>query len=261
MSIHTDEPSNEPGNEPGIEPGNDNVRLAKRVADIVPCSRADAERYIAGGWVDVDGVVAEDPAMRVRADQAVTLLPGAEPVEPAPVTIVLHKPAGLDMAGALALVTPETLSTLPGKVPGAAPRFLRRHLHKLEPVMLLEREASGLLVLTQDWRIARRLVDDADRVEQEYVAEVLGAIAENGLQRLNGSIRFSGKPTVPVKVSWQSEARLRLAGKGMRAGQVAVMCSAVGLSVAALRRLRIGRVALGPLPEGQWRYLHEVEKF
>jgi 23S rRNA pseudouridine2604 synthase len=237
----------------------DAVRLAKRVADLVPCSRADAERYIAGGWVSVDGAVTEDPATRVMPGQAVTLLPGATADDPAPVTILLHKPAGLDLAAALALIAPETLVTMQGR--GQPQRFLRRHLHKLAPVMPLELDASGLLVLTQDWRVARRLVDDADRVEQEYVAEVLGAIAEDGLQRLNGSVRFNGKPTTPVKVSWQSEARLRLAGKGMRAGQVAVMCAAVGLSVKSLRRLRIGKVALGPLPAGQWRYLSDVEKF
>ena len=85
------------------------IRLAKRVADTVPCSRGEAERYIAGGWVSVDGALAEDPAMRVNPEQAVALLPGAEPVEPAPVTILLHKPAGLDLDGALALLSSETL--------------------------------------------------------------------------------------------------------------------------------------------------------
>jgi 23S rRNA pseudouridine2604 synthase len=231
------------------------IRLAKRVAEVVPCSRGEAERYIAGGWVTVDGAIVEDPATRVTAQQAVALLPGAEPVEPAPVTILLHKPAGVDAAGALALIVPETLAASPNA------RFLRRHLSRLSVVTPLEPEASGLLVLSQDWRVTRRLVEDADRIEQEYVAEVTGAIAGDGLARLNASMRVQGRATAPLKASWQSEARLRLAGKDIRSGQVAAMCAEVGLAVAALRRLRIGRVALGPLPQGHWRYLHGTERF
>jgi 23S rRNA pseudouridine2604 synthase len=231
------------------------IRLAKRVAEIVPCSRGEAERYIAGGWVTVDGAVVEDPATRVAPAQAVALLPGAQPVEPAPVTILLHKPAGVDAAGALALIVPETLAA------GGSTRFLRRHLARLTVVTPLEPEASGLLVLSQDWRVTRKLVEDGARVEQEYVAEVTGAIADDGLSRLNAGMRVQGRATVPLKASWQSEARLRLAGKDIRPGQVAAMCAEVGLTVKSLRRLRIGRVALGQLPSGRWRYLHETERF
>jgi 23S rRNA pseudouridine2604 synthase len=231
------------------------IRLAKRVAEIVPCSRGEAERYIAGGWVTVDGAVAEDPATRVTPAQAVALLPGAQPVEPAPVTILLHKPAGVDAAGALALIAPETLAA------GGDTRFLRRHLARLTVVTPLEPEASGLVVLSQDWRVTRKLVEDGARVEQEYVAEVTGAIVDDGLSRLNAGMRVQGRATVPLKASWQSEARLRLAGKDIRPGQVAAMCAEVGLTVTSLRRLRIGRVALGQLPAGRWRYLHETERF
>jgi len=233
----------------------DGIRLAKRVAEIVPCSRGEAERYIAGGWVTVDGDVVEDPATRVTPAQAVALLPGAQPVDPAPVTILLHKPAGVDAAGALALIAPETLAA------GGNTRFLRRHLARLTVVTPLEPEASGLLVLSQDWRVTRKLVEDGARIEQEYVAEVTGAILEDGLSRLNASMRVQGRATVPLKASWQSEARLRLAGKDVRPGQMAAMCGEVGLTVTSLRRLRIGRVALGQLPVGRWRYLHETERF
>lgn len=227
------------------------VRLAKRVAEIVPCSRAEAERYIAGGWVSVDGVVLEDPATRVTPAQAVALLPGAEPTDPAPVTILLHKPAGVDAAGALALLAPENLAA---HAPGA-PRFLKRHLARLSAVAPLATAASGLLVLSQDWRVTRKLVQDGDRIEHEYVAEVSGAIVEHGLARLNAGGAY------PIKASWQSEGRLRFAGKGIEAGRIADLCAGVGLAVTSLRRLRIGRVALSGLPAGQWRYLGEFERF
>jgi 23S rRNA pseudouridine2604 synthase len=229
------------------------IRLAKRVAEVVPCSRAEAERYIAGGWVSVDGIVAEDPATRVTPVQAVVLLPGAEPVEPTPVTILLNKPAGIDAAAALALITPEHLA-VQGQGQGAQ-RFLKRHLAKLSSVTPLAATASGLLVFSQDWRVTRKLVDDGDRIEHEYVAEVSGAINEGGLARLNMGGAY------PLKASWQSEGRLRFAGKGVDAGRIADLCAGVGLTLTALRRLRIGRVSLAGLPAGQWRYLGEFERF
>jgi 23S rRNA pseudouridine2604 synthase len=230
----------------------DAIRLAKRVAETVPCSRAEAERYIAGGWVSVDGGVIDDPATRVMPQQRVELLPGATAEEPQPVTILLHKPAGLHGKAALDSLQPDMLfQTETGQ------RFLKRHLNKLTPAMPLEAMASGLVVFSQDWRVLRKLGQDSDRIEQEYVAEVSGAIVEDGLARLNRG----GKPNAPIKASWQSEARLRFAGKGIVPGQIEALCADVGLQVKALRRLRIGRVALSSLPVGQWRYLKDIEKF
>ncbi|WP_296948167.1 RNA pseudouridine synthase [uncultured Massilia sp.] len=225
------------------------VRLAKRVADVVPCSRAEAERYIAGGWVEVDGVAVEDPATRVAPGQAVTLQAGAQAVEPLPVTILLHKPAGVDAAGALALLAPAAQE--------GTQRFLKRHLAKLVPAMPLETAASGLLVFSQDWRVLRKLVEDGARIEHEYVVEVGGHVSNEALERLNAP---AGR-AAPPKVSRQSEARLRIAGKAIRPGQVEAMCAAAGLAVVGLRRLRVGKVALAGLPVGRWRYAGEHEKF
>ena len=230
----------------------DGIRLAKRVAELAACSRADAERYIAGGWVSVDGEVVDEPATRVLPAQQVALLPGATAEEPQPVTILLHKPAGLHGKAALDSLQADTLFRT-----GHGHRFLKRHLTKLTPAMPLEAMASGLVVFSQDWRVLRKLGQDSDRIEQEYVAEVTGAIVEDGLARLNKG----GKPNSPIKASWQSEARLRFAGKGIVPGQIEALCAQVGLEVKALRRLRIGRVALSGLPVGQWRYLKDAERF
>jgi 23S rRNA pseudouridine2604 synthase len=117
------------------------------------------------------------------------------------------------------------------------------------------------LIYTQDFRVARKLIDDAERVEQEYVVEVAGTIAEGGLALLNHGLKFSGKPIAPMKVSWQNETRLRFALKGVRPGQIAHMVEAVGLSVVSMKRLRIGRISMAGVPVGQWRYLHEYERF
>ena len=239
------------------------IRLAKRVAEIAACSRAEAERYIAGGWVSVDGSVEEEPATRVTAAQQVALLAGAKAEEPAPVTILLHKPAGfnsgvgvrgtpaIECLGAATLVQAEH-----GKM-----RFLKRHLARLTLTSPLETDASGLVVYTQDFRVARKLVDDGARVEQEYVVEVEGRIREGGLALLNHGLSFNGKPLAPMKVSWQNETRLRFALKGVRPGQIDHMCREVGLTVTDMKRIRIGRISMASLPVGQWRYLHEYERF
>ena len=228
--------------------GDDAVRLAKRVAELRGCSRAEAERYIAGGWVTVDGALVEDPATRVSPGQAVAVLPGATAIEPLPVTILLHKPADIDAgAGALALITPETL-VQEGR---GGQRFLRRHLNKLTLATPLAREASGLVVYSQDWRVLRKLVDDASRIEQEYVVEVEGEIAGEGLAGLNRHF----------KASWQNETRLRVAGKNVGAGKIEAACAGVELQVRSIRRLRVGRIPLASLPAGHWRYLPDTERF
>ena len=239
------------------------IRLAKRVAELVPCSRAEAERYIAGAGVTVDGVVVEDPATRVQPSQSVVVLPGASAEEAPPVTILLHKPegmnAGVGMRGANALecLSAETL------VAGGhgQPRFLKRHLARLTLCTPLETDASGLLVYSQDFRVVRKLLDDGERVEHEYVVDVAGGIREGGLALLNHGLTFNGKPVNPMKVSWQSEGRLRFAAKGVRPGQLEHMCAAVGLTVTDIKRLRVGRMSMGGLPAGQWRYLTDYERF
>jgi 23S rRNA pseudouridine2604 synthase len=239
------------------------IRLAKRVAEMIPCSRAEAEKYIAGGWISVDGKVVEEAGARVADDQEVLLRPDATLVELAPVTILLHKPAGFsagvdaDSESALNCLTPETLVLADhGKQ-----RFLKRHLANLTLASPLETSASGLVVYTQDFRVARKLVDEGARVEQEFIVEVSGNIREGGLAMLNHGLTFNGKELAPMKVSWQNETRLRFALKGVKPGQIVHMCRMVGLTVVATRRIRIGRVPMANLPVGQWRYLHEYERF
>jgi 23S rRNA pseudouridine2604 synthase len=233
------------------------VRLAKRLAELVPCSRREAELYIAGGWVKVDGQVVEEPQFKV-SDQKIELHPDASlaPVEPA--TLLLHQPPGLDAGmDAQQLLTADTRAT----DDTSDIVMLKQHFARLTPTLPLEASASGLLVFTQDWRVARKLLDDAGTVEQEYVVEVAGEMAPDGLKRLNHIPVINGRTPPPVKVSWQNETRLRFALKGAQPGQIAQMCNSVGLKVLAMKRIRIGRVSMAKLPPGQWRYLAPHEQF
>lgn len=238
----------------------DPVRLAKRVTALAGCSRSQAEQYIKGGWVSVDGRVVENPAHPVSTE-VVALDPGAtlEAVEPA--TILLHKPAGCDTISgprpAAALVQPDT--RWPEDPSGM--RLLQRHFQRLTPLVPLDAEASGLMVLTQDGRVWRRLTEDRDGIEQEFIVEVSGDIAPYGLSRLNHGLHYGGRALPPCKVSWQNEIRLRFALKGVQGGQLRDVCAQVGLDVVAIRRIRIGRIPLAKMPVGSWRYLPVGERF
>ena len=235
------------------------IRLAKRVADQVPCSRREAEMYIEGGYVLVDGVVVEEPGARVVPEQAVQLAPDATLLEIAPVTIIVNKPAGVnagigaDGMPVLGCVREDTRADASRKH-----RFLKRHVKNLTIEPWLDTQATGLVVLTQEFGVARRLQEG---LEQEYIVDVKGAMVDNGLALLNHGLSFNGKPLPPLKASWQNEHRLRFAVKAPKPGQIAHMCRAVGLEVVAMKRIRIGRIAMASLPLGQWRYLNPSERF
>ncbi len=232
------------------------IRLSKRLIELVGCSRREAELFIEGGWVTVDGEVVDEPQFKVDT-QKVELDPQAKASAPEPVTLLLHQPAGLDADSALQLLSPQTLAEEHryGKRP------LKGHFLRLSTTADLQPGASGLVVFTQDWKILRKLTADANKIEQEYIVEVSGDMVAHGLNRLQHGLSYKGKELPPVKASWQNENRLRFALKNPPPGAIALFCEAVGLKVIAIRRIRIGGVSMGKLPVGQWRYLSAKEKF
>ena len=232
-------------------------RLAKRVAEMVPCSRREAEQYIEGGWGTVDGEVVEEPQFRVL-HQTIALSKDASLLGASAVTFLFHKPAGREPDK----IDLSVASRSPDDRSGIRP--LRKHFASAELVTPLALAASGLVVFTDDWRVARKLREDAGVMEHEVLVEVQGDIKPGGLERLNRTdhgFTFNGRPLPPAKVSWQSEARLRFALKGERPGQVAYFCESAGLRVQAMKRIRIGRVPLSGLQPGQWRFLLPHERF
>jgi len=234
----------------------DPVRLSKRLAEMLPCSRREAELYIEGGWVTVDGQVVEAPQFKVQ-EQAIALLPGARAETQPPATLLLHKPAGVDVEQVAERL--DAASRALDDTSGM--RLLHRHLQRLNAPLGLESEASGLLVLTQNWGVIRKLTDDFAKIEQEYIVEVAGTLLPDQLGQLQFGLSYRGRPLTPCKVSWQSETRLRFALKAPQPGQIAHMCQAVGLQVLGIRRIRIGRMAMAKLQPGQWRFLGADERF
>lgn len=233
------------------------IRLAKRVVEILGCSRGDADRYIEGGWVSVDGRMVEEPQYPVTSANRVEIAADAQLQASEPATLLLHKPAGVDFATTAALATPATRAAEDAD----GERMFKRHFARLEPLMHLDTEASGLIVLSQDGRVRRRLTEDADSIEQELVVEVTGTLPIYGLGQLSRGMSYQGRLLPPAKISWQSETRLRFAIKAVRPGQIRHMCQKVGLEVVAIRRIRIGRIPLSKLPVGAWRHLPAGERF
>lgn len=231
-------------------------RLSKIVAALVPCSRREAEQYIAEGWVRVDGQVVEEPQFRI-AGQRVEIDPKARLAPAVSVTLLAHKPAGMSTRQLQETIAAATRWA--GDDSGI--RRIRSHEAALVTLMPLPDEASGLSVFSQDRSVVRKLTEDAGTLEQELLADVTGSIVADGLARLAGGLSFQGKPLPPARVSWQSETRLRFAGKRLAAERVPWMCAQVGLQLVALKRIRIGRVPMAGLPVGQWRYLRAEERF
>lgn len=239
----------------------ESVRLAKRLAADLSCSRGDAERYIEGGWVAVDGKTVEEPGARVAPGQTVALLPGAKLEDIKPVTVLVHKPAGTyadnEPGSALDLIIPKNLT--PGDRSGR--RYLKRMFNGLKLVTPLERAASGLVVYTQEYAVSRKLMEEGKLVEQEYVAQVTGKLSDSDLARLQRGMAFEGRAATPMKVSWQNETHLRFALKTPPLGFIEYVCDTAGLQLQQLRRIRIGRLPLAGMAAGQWRYRLDYERF
>lgn len=236
---------------------------------MIGCSRSEAEQYIEGGWVTVDGVVVEEPQFRIL-NQTIALDKNASLLTLTAVTLLLHKPvgyeAGLGSAADSQAPPAAQLLSLANQAAGdrSGIRPLKKHCSASALATPLATPASGLLVFTQDWRVARKLQEDASTLEHEVIVQVSGDIKPGGLERLNRvdhGFTFNGVLLPPAKVSWQSETRLRFALKGALPGQIAYMCECVGLTVEAMKRIRLGRVPLSQLPPGQWRYLLPHERF
>jgi 23S rRNA pseudouridine2604 synthase len=260
---------------PRQAPEDGRVRLSKLMSERGLSSRREADDWIAEGWVSVDGEVVTELGTRVWPHQTVTVDQRARTEQSQRVTILLHKPIGY-VSGqaedgydpAVVLVRPENRwsgDTAPWQL-------TRGHLHKLAPAGRLDIDSTGLLVLTQDGRIARQLIGEDALVEKEYLVRVQSmdqpdaenvsaVLPDDQLELLRHGLMLDGKALKPAKVSWQNEQQLRFVLREGKKRQIRRMCEQVGLKVVGLKRVRMGQVVLGKLPVGQWRFLGPHERF
>ena len=249
--------------------GNPQPRLSKLMADIGLCSRREADDWIVNGWVKVDGEIIDVLGSRVNPDAKIVVSAYAMEHQAESVTILLHKPVG-HVSGqaedgyqpAIVLVHPDNeWIEDPDLNEVNAKEFQRGFLHGLAPAGRLDIDSTGLLVLTQDGRVARRLIGQDTSVEKEYLVRVEGELSDKDLERLNHGLHLDGEELKPAKVSWQNEDQLRFVLREGKKRQIRRMCEMVGLHVVGLKRVRIGSVNLGKLPIGMWRYLRDNESF
>ena len=248
------------------------VRLNKRLADMGLCSRREADEWIERGWVRVNGQVAP-MGLKVLAADHVTVDRQADAAQAQRVTILLHKPVGYVSGQAEDGHLPAvTLIHAQSHWRGDASRtrFAPAQLRGLAPAGRLDIDSVGLLVLTQDGRVARQLIGEDSTVDKEYLVRVsFGEVAVNvqaafppaQLARLRHGLALDGQPLKPAQVDWQNPEQLRFVLNEGKKRQIRRMCEQVGLHVTGLKRVRIGRVQLGQLPVGQWRYLGPGETF
>ncbi|MFT3736338.1 MAG: pseudouridine synthase [Rhodocyclaceae bacterium] len=240
------------------------VRLSKRMTELGLCSRREADEYIERGWVKVDGKVVDELGSKILPNQKIELNRQAEDTQQKRVTVILNKPIGYvsgqaedDYEPAAVLITNENhWSEDPIKRP-----FDPRLMRKLAPAGRLDIDSTGMLVLTQDGRIAKHLIGEDSDIEKEYLVRVEGPLSYDDLALLNHGLMLDGVELQPAKVSWQNEHQLRFVLREGRKRQIRRMCELVGLRVTALKRIRIGSINLAKLPPGQWRYLGDHEKF
>ncbi len=243
---------------------NEPIRLAKRLSHLFNCSRSQAEQYIEGGWVKVNGRVEESPQFKVT-NEVIELDPKATLLETVPMTILLHKPADYSWGDgprpAGDLLEQGNRSTLDA----TGVRLLQRHLKNQISVTPLEIKATGLLVFTQDFRIERKLWSDAYLLETEIIVDVAGQVPEETLIELNRPLMRQDRPVLLAKIalsrSNEKSTGLRFAIKGGEPGSIATLCEHHGLQIEGMKRIRVGRVPLADLAVGQWRFLSQHERF
>jgi 23S rRNA pseudouridine2604 synthase len=241
----------------------DQPRLSKRMSELGLCSRREAEQWIVNGWVRVDGRIVDVLGTRISREAKIEIDQRARAQQDELVTVILNKPIGYVSGQAEDGYEPATVLIRPeNRWSGddSDKRFELKHLQGLAPAGRLDIDSTGLMVYTQDGRIAKQLIGGND-VEKEYLVRVQGMLSDEGLARLRYGLTLDGVKLKPASVVWQNEDQLRFGLREGRKRQIRRMCEIVGLRVVGLKRIRTGRVMLGALPVGQWRYLRADEGF
>ncbi len=267
------------------------LRLNKRMAELGMASRREADDWIGRGWVKVNGAIAT-MGMQVTPDVRIEINKQAQGQQANQVTILLNKPMGI-VSGqaedghqpAITLIQPQNRWA----EDNARFFFHPKQLQSLVPAGRLDIDSIGLLVLTQDGRVARQLIGEDSVMEKEYLVRVsyTGFAEPDGqpdrllqindgdpvssnvqaifpatsLEMLRHGLSLDGQALKPAKVNWQNPEQLRVVLTEGKKRQIRRMCELVGLKVVGLKRVRIGNVMLGNIPLGQWRYLAPHEHF
>ena len=247
---------------------NEPLRLSKRMSELGLCSRREADEWIERGWVRVDGKIVAELGSKVLPSQTVTVERQAAAQQARRVTILINKPLGYVSGQAEDGYKPAVVLVGPDsrwKEDTAITAFHGSQLKSLVPAGRLDIDSIGLLVLTQDGRVAKQLIGEDTDIEKEYLVRVQytkpGKLPDAMLKKLNHGLVMDGEPLKRAVVKWQNDDQLSFILRQGKKRQIRRMCDIVGLRVLGLKRVRIGKVTLGDLPVGEWRYLRPDEQF
>lgn len=239
------------------------IRLSKLLSQKGICSRREADSYIEKGWVFVDGACVDVLGTKVSPDASITLKKECEHIQENKVTILLNKPLGyvscLPEKGyepAITLITPENqFSSRSSQI------LLPSHLEKLSVAGRLDINSKGLLVFTQCGAVAKQLIGEDSGVEKEYFVRVSDYLTQEDCRLLEHGLELDGKPLKRAKVKKISETTFTIILKEGKKRQIRRMCELLRLTALELKRIRVGKVELGNLPIGCWRFLRSEESF
>ncbi len=254
-------PAGQSNNTPSDSSEGELVRLSKLMTERGICSRREADAYIEQGLVFVNDERVQTLGVKVTRDVKIELAAKAKQKQNELVTIILNKPIGYVSAQpepgyepAIRLLTRENFD-------GAKdPKVIPQQMKTLAVVGRLDIDSQGLLIFTEDGRLAKKIIGENSEIEKEYLVRVQGRLPAEKLKLLRFGLELDGKKLKPAHVEWVNEDQLRFVLTEGKKRQVRRMCELVGLEVKGLKRVRIGKLMLGKLPEGMWRFLDGSEE-
>ena len=206
-----------------------------------------------------------EPGTTVSESCTVALDPRAKGYQQDLITVLVHKPIGYVSSQpekryrpAASLITrsnqfSNSKSTTRSKI--------RWPIRGLAPAGRLDIDSTGLLVLTQDGRIAKQLISADSNIEKEYLVRVNREVRPEAVKKLTSGLKLDGVTLATAQVELLDDNYFRMVLTEGRKRQIRRMCDQVGLEVTGLKRVRIGKVPLGSLPLGKWRRLERNESF
>lgn len=222
------------------------IRLQKFLSEAGVCSRRKGEAYIREGRVKVNGRVVSQMGVKIDPDKDVVEVSGRVVASAVPdIYIMLNKPEGY-------------ISSC---------RHAKRKIvldlvdvpYRIYPVGRLDKDSTGLLLLTNDGRLHYHLTHPSFDHEKEYIVRTKTPISDADLDMLSKGVKLDGKPTRPAVINRQGSHEFRIVLQEGRNRQIRRMVEAAGNEVVHLHRIRMATLPLGNLAPGSWRYLTDTE--
>lgn len=227
------------------------VALERALSKLGLASRSGAREAVRAGRVTVDGKMVVDPLHSVIPERSDIRLDGAAGERGERVVIACHKPRGVVVTRS----DPEGRPTIFDRIAGLPPGLVA--------VGRLDLATSGLLLLTNDTRLADWLTDPRNALPRVYLATVRGLVGESAAARMTAGVLDQGETlraaAVDIRKASNRESHLVLELRQGKNREVRRLCAALGHEVTRLRRVSFANIDLGELAPGEWRFVEEPE--